>query len=185
MKMPVTKRELLHNLASIYDPLGLVAPVTLRGKIIYRETCEAKTAWDAPLPKSQAIEYSQWVKGLPKRVAIPRALTTQREAVEEIELHSFGDASKKGVCAALYAVVKQNEDTNVGLVAARARLAKQDLSIPRLELVSAHMAANLLVNVREALGGMPVAGSYGWLDSTVALQWLKGGGEYKQFVYNA
>ena len=184
MKMPVTKRELLHNLASIYDPLGLVAPVTLRGKIIYRETCEAKTAWDAPLPKSQAIEYSQWVKGLPKRVAIPRALTTQREAVEEIELHSFGDASKKGVCAALYAVVKQNEDTNIGLVAARARLAKQDLSIPRLELVSAHMATNLLVNVREALGGMPVAGSYGWLDSTVALQWLKGGGEYKQFVMN-
>ena len=36
MKMPVTKRQLLHNLASIYDPLGLVAPVTLTGKIIYR-----------------------------------------------------------------------------------------------------------------------------------------------------
>ena len=34
------------------------------------------------------------------------------------------------------------------------------------------MAANLLVNVRQALGGMPVAGSYGWLDSTVALQWF-------------
>ena len=33
MRMPVTKRELLHNLASIYDPLGLV--VTLKEKIIY------------------------------------------------------------------------------------------------------------------------------------------------------
>ena len=51
-----------------------------------------------------------------------------------------------------------------------------------IELVSAHMVANLLVNVRQALDGMPVAGLYGWLDSTVALQWLRGG--YKQFVMN-
>ena len=111
-------------------------------------------------------------------------MTTQREAVEEIELHTFGDASGKGVCAALYAIVKQSDDTNVGLVAARARLAKQDLSIPRLELVSAHMAANLMMNVQQALDGMPVTGIYGWLDSTVVLQWSKGEGEYKQFVAN-
>jgi hypothetical protein len=31
---------------------------------------------------------------------------------------------------------------------------------------------------------VPIPGSYGWLDSTVALQWLKGGREYKQFVAN-
>ena len=184
MKTTVTKRELLRNLASIYDPLGLVSPVTLKGKTIYRETCKAKTAWDAPLPEPQAAEYSRWVRELPNCVAVPRALTTQREAIKEIELHTFGDASGKGVCAALYAIVKQNGSTNVGLVAARARLAKQDLTIPRLELVSAHMATNLLMNVRQALSGMPVMGSYGWLDSMVALQWLKGGGEYKQFVAN-
>ena len=47
------------------------------------------------------------------------------------------------------------------------------------------MAANLLVNVGQALEGMPVAASYGWLDtSTVALQWPKGGVEYTQFVMN-
>jgi hypothetical protein len=80
--------------------------------------------------------------------------------------------------------VKQSDYTNVGLVAARARFAKQDLSIPRLELVSAHMAANLMMNIQQALDGMPVTGTYGWLDSTVALQWIKGGGEYKQFVAN-
>ena len=184
MKPNVTKRELLSNLASIYDPLGLVPPVTLKGKTIYRETCKAKTAWDASLPEPQAAEYGRWVKELPRRVTVPRAVTTQREAVEEIELHTFGDASGKGVCAALYAIVKQGDDTNVGLVAARARLAKQDLSIPRLELVSARMAANLMMNVQQALDGMPVTRTYGWLDSTVALQWLKGGGEYKQFVAN-
>ena len=34
MKPNVTKRELLSNLASIYDPLGYVTPVTLKGKTI-------------------------------------------------------------------------------------------------------------------------------------------------------
>jgi hypothetical protein len=46
------------------------------------------------------------------------------------------------------------------------------------------MAANLMMNVQQALDGMPVTGTYGWLDSTVVLQWSKGEGEYKQFVAN-
>ena len=43
-------------------------------------------------------------------------------------------------------------------MAAKARLAKQGLTIPHLELISAHMMANLLVNVKVALEGMPVTG---------------------------
>ena len=97
---------------------------------------------------------------------------------------AFGDASKSGVCAAVYAVVRQPSGVSQGLVPARARLAKQGLTIPRLELVSAYMAANLNTNVGNALVGFPVKHSYGWLDSSVALHWIKGGGEYKQFVAN-
>ena len=84
----------------------------------------------------------------------------------------------------MYAVVKQESGLTQRLVATKARLAKQGLTIPWLELVSAHMTTNLLVNVREALKGFPVTELYGWLDSTVALHWIKGGGQYKQFVEN-
>ena len=45
---------------------------------------------------------------------------------------------------AVYAVVQQESGVRQGLVAAKVRLAKQGLTIPRLELVSGHMAANLL-----------------------------------------
>ena len=38
-----TKRGVLGRLARIYDPLGLVAPVTLEGKQIYRKVCESKS----------------------------------------------------------------------------------------------------------------------------------------------
>lgn len=46
----LTKREVLANLAKVYDPLGLVSPVMLEGKLIYIEICNQKLAWDAPLP---------------------------------------------------------------------------------------------------------------------------------------
>jgi hypothetical protein len=46
------------------------------------------------------------------------------------------------------------------------------------------MSTNLVHNVKVALAGFPVTGVYGWLDSTVALHWINGNGEYKQFVRN-
>ena len=112
--------------------------------------------------------------------------TTRREILrfDEIELHSFGDASGSGVSAADYAVVKQHSGASVGLIIAKSRLAKKNLTIPRLELVSAHVAANLADNVRIALDGYPVKAVYGWLDSLVALYWIRGTRTYRQFVPN-
>ena len=38
----VTKREILRKIAKIYDRSGLGSPVTLAGKMLYRETCDAR-----------------------------------------------------------------------------------------------------------------------------------------------
>lgn len=84
----------------------------------------------------------------------------------------------------MYAVVKQPTSVNKGLVTAKARLAKQGLTIPRRELVSGHMAVNLLSNVQDALQGFPVSSLHCWLDSSVALHWIRGNGDFKQFVAN-
>ena len=46
------------------------------------------------------------------------------------------------------------------------------------------MASNLLENVKQALTGFPVNRIVAWLDSSVALHWIRGKGEYKQFVSN-
>ena len=107
-----------------------------------------------------------------------------QEEVKEVELHGFGDASSRGVRAAVYAVVRQHTGSTQRLVAAKGRLAKQGLTIPRLELIAAHMATNLLLNVRNALDNLPTPRVYAWQDSTVALHWIKGNGQYKQFVAN-
>ncbi|XP_068723318.1 uncharacterized protein [Montipora capricornis] len=101
-----------------------------------------------------------------------------------LKLHAFGDASTYGVEAAVYSIVRQRGGITQTLVTAKARLAKKDLTIPRLELISAHMAANLVINVRNALKDLPKPAVYGWLDSTVALHWILGNGQYRQFVAN-
>ena len=125
-----TKRNLLTKLAKVYDPLGFASPTTLSGKLFYRKACQLKIAWDAELPKELVKQLSLWEEGLPPSITVPRPLTAKREAVTNIDLHCFGDASGRGVSAALYAVVTQPFVVNVGLVTAKARLAKQGLSIP-------------------------------------------------------
>ena len=72
------------------------------------------------------------------------------------------------VCATAHAVVRQPSGLSQGLVTAKARLAKQGLTIPLLELVSAHMSTNLITNVEKALEGFPVnVAMNGWI-----AQWL-------------
>ena len=69
-----------------------------------------------------------------------------QEPLQDIELHAFGDASKQGVGATVYAVIRQQSGTTQCLVAAKERR-----SIPRLKQVVAHMRTNLITNVKNAL----------------------------------
>ena len=51
-----------------------------------------------------------------------------------------------------------------GLLTSKVRVAKKNLTIPRLELVSGHMVANMLDNTRNVLKRYPVTSCHGWLD---------------------
>jgi hypothetical protein len=89
-------------LAKIYDPLGLVSPTTLIGKLLYRDVCDLKPAWDAPVPRQPNIRWKKWFDGLPNDVQFPRSIVRHQETIESVDLHSFGDASGNGVAAAVY-----------------------------------------------------------------------------------
>ena len=105
-------------------------------------------------------------------------------SITSVNLHVFGDASIVANCATVYAVVNQTSAISQGLVASKPRISKRDLTIPRLELVSTHMACNLISNVRSALKNQNVESVTEWSDSLVVLHWLNGQGSYNQFVRN-
>ena len=117
-------------------------------------------------------------------VVVPRSHLECREEILSTVFPAFGDASSKGNSAAVYVVTHQSSGITQGLVISKFWLAKKGLTTPRLELVAGHMATNLVDNVKEALQGFPIRSVYGWLDSSGALHWIKGGGNYKQFVGN-
>ena len=144
-KSKPTKREVLGKLARVYDPLGLVSPMTLQGKMIFREACESKVPWDATLPDKLAKLWDKWESNLPTSVSTRRSLAIYREPVDAVVLHAFGDASGRGVAMAVYTVVSQASGVTQGLIAAKSRLAKKGLTIPRLE--AGHMASNMVNNV--------------------------------------
>lgn len=152
----VTKREMLRSLASVYDPLGLASPISLVGKFLYQEVCDQHLPWDESVPESIRRQWDKFQKNLPDHLQFPRSLAGHQETIEGIALHTFGDTGGKGSAAAVYGVVNRASGDNRGLLAAKLHLAKKGLTIPRLELVLAHMAANLAKNIKNTLEGQPV-----------------------------
>ena len=137
-----------------------------------------------PLTSHLKKRWEKWLKQLPLEILIPRYIPQYKDEITSIELHAFSDASISGCCATVYAVVKQEEEVTQGLLVAKPRLAKRDLTIPRLELIGCHMTTNLLQSTSNALAHYPVIAIYAWTDSTVCLHWLQEGVKYKQFVSN-
>ena len=47
----LTEQNILSELASVFDPTGLILPAHLIGKILYRETCESKSSGMNQFPR--------------------------------------------------------------------------------------------------------------------------------------
>lgn len=173
---PSTRRGILSVIASLYDPVGFVAPFILTGKCILQELCRRGIGWDDPLPEDLSPRWEEWKSGLQrlKELSIPRCYQPQDfgKTVTR-ELHHFSDASNLGYGSCSY-LRSKNEDGNVhcSLVMAKARVAPTKLtSIPRLELSAAVVAARSSVMLRNELE-MPIDGEFFWSDSQVVLAYI-------------
>ena len=181
---PVTKRSILSQLGKVYDPLGIISPTMAEGKHIYREACEEKKGWNVEVSPELKKQWHKWNKQL-KNVKVPRSLTGNSKETKVIELHVFADASNLACSAVTIAVVEHSSGTIKGLLTSKSRISKRNTSIPRLELVGAHMAANMAKNLRNALHRHPIKTIVIWLDSMVVLYWLTNPGKpWKTFVSN-
>ena len=50
-------------------------------------------------------QWNIWGDKLPSRITAPRSVVKDQEPIHSVELHAFGDASGRGVAAAVYTVV--------------------------------------------------------------------------------
>ena len=57
---PLSKRKLLSNLSRVFDPLGLLSPLTIPARMLMQETWKLQLDWDCILP--EIIQCSE-IKG--------------------------------------------------------------------------------------------------------------------------
>lgn len=173
---PSTRRGILSVIASLYDPVGFVAPFILTGKCILQELCRRGIGWDDPLPEDLSPRWEEWKSGLEvlKEVSIPRCYQPPDfgKSVTR-ELHHFSDASNVGHGSCSYLRSKnKNGKVHCSLVMAKARVAPTKLtSIPRLELSAAVIAARSSVMLKNEME-MPIDREFFWTDSQVVLAYI-------------
>ena len=181
MSCPSTRSELLSTVARPFDPLGLLTPWLVRGKILFQRSWTKELTWNEPLPAGLQEEVDIWWReSTSKAVWFPRsALTSDTDS--EPEFNVFCDASQSAYCAAVY--VTQGGESR--LLIAKARLAplKPALTIPRLELMAALIGCRLMKFVTESLNLTEPRVTY-WTDAMDVLYWLTGKRQLRVFVQN-
>lgn len=152
----MTRRGVLATVASIYDPLGFVAPFILRGKQILQQLCQERAGWDEPLPENLRYQWEQWLQDLPNlsKARMARCyLPPTFENVRNYELHHFSDASVTGYgeCSYLRAIDVSGA-VHCSFVMGKARVTPTKVTtIPRLELSAAVVAARTSAMLRNEL----------------------------------
>lgn len=171
-----TKRSVLSIIAKIFDPLGWLAPIIVRAKLLMQDIWRIPngTTWDDEIPAHIMTKWNALFAELtaPIPITIPRWLHFEN-ANEQIEIHIFCDASNAAYVAGVYArVIKSDGTTTCNLIAAKTKVAPTKLmTIPRLELCGALLGANLGARCLKALNLTPTK-IIAWCDSKVVLAWL-------------
>ncbi|XP_028407540.1 uncharacterized protein LOC114530158 [Dendronephthya gigantea] len=111
---PVTKRQILKELSSVYDPLGIISPVMVEGKRIYREACDEKVGWNGEVSSIIAKDWLKWRRQL-RNVRIPRSIARSVRKVKAIHLHLFADASFTACSAVTIAVIEHSSGIVKGM----------------------------------------------------------------------
>ena len=183
----ITKRSFLQRIASLFDPLGFLAPFTIRAKMLIQEMWAAGLDWDSPTSPELSAAAHKWFAELSELtdIRVPRCLREPLE-VTALTLHTFVDASQNAYGAIVYSHQEYTDKSvTCRLIAAKSRVAPlNSVSIPRLELVAAVVGLRLTVTVSQVLDITSSDWCF-WSDSLDVLYWIRGQSrQFKPFVAN-
>ena len=173
---PLTRRGVLSTVCSVYDPLGLAAPVILVGKQILQELCRGNVDWDESIPDNLRPGWERWRNELHvlEELKIPRCFKPKDFGeVKSVELHHFSDTSQRGYGQCSYVrLVNQLDQSHVSFVMGKARVAPlKAITIPRLELTAAVVSTKVSQCLKQELDYQDVVELF-WTDSQVVIGYI-------------
>ena len=96
----ITKRLVLSTVSSVFDPFGLVAPFTIRARLLLKQLWKCTgQQWDKEIPEDSQSTFLEWRSELENtsKLAVPRAFFSKPNGL--YELHVFGDGSAEAFSA--------------------------------------------------------------------------------------
>ena len=189
-KKEQTKRGILSSVFSVYDPLGLVAPIILVAKRIFQMTCNLNLGWDDPLPIGILEPWTIWLDAIGQLTSfqVPRCLKLQAGG-KQFQLHFFCDGSEKAYACAAYVRSEMEDDSiSCSLLLAKTRLVPLKgtafTTVPRIELNAARLAVTVYETLKSELT-LKIEEVFFWTDSTTVLKYLNNTtNRYQRFVSN-
>ena len=168
-----TRRNLLGKVAGIYDPIGLVTPITSRLKLDLHDLCLENLDWDDNVPDSY---LEKWLVNLQdiqdlKEIRFRRTVIPLDAASLDLSLIVSSDASKSIAVASVHTrVLLTSGSYYCQLFTAKSKIVRYD-TIPRAELRAAVMSSSLAHTVKFNLQSQYSDAIY-VTDSTIVLHWL-------------
>ena len=95
-KQTVTQRVVLSLVSAVYDPIGLVAPYTVKARLLLKDIWRLSgQKWDDVLPDDIVTKFTDWSSelGSLSEIVIPRSYFPRN--VERLELHVFSEPCGK------------------------------------------------------------------------------------------
>ena len=173
----VTERNVLKLSSMSFDPLGLISPIVLQIKILFKEACALKYSWDDVLNDKFIEKLKNLFKELDNLtpIKVGRYIFTNHYGVIDFELHRLCDASVEAYSASVYVRLCKNDIITTNLVTAKSKIVpSKKLTIPRLELMSFLLLSCLVLSIKKALSvEVNITKVVCWSDSKVALWWIK------------
>ncbi|XP_060573880.1 uncharacterized protein LOC132731684 [Ruditapes philippinarum] len=173
---PFTRRGVLSIVNSIFDPIGFLAPVSVKGKIILRKLKSETSDWDEQLPMTRIGEWNAWKDSLVhlNKIYIPRCYSkTSLKEASQVNLLTFCDASELAIAAVAYMVVHfQNWTRTSCFILGKAKVAPSSgHTMPRLELCAAVLAVQVARTVQVNID-IPIDCFRYYTDSKIVLGYI-------------
>lgn len=172
----------------MYDPEGMLLPITNSFKKFFQQLVTDKASWDTPLTEERMVTWRTLTEEMKllNNLKIPRAM--DKGEPSKYTLQCFCDASKDAYSAVVYLRAEQADGTSkLSFVSARHRLApiNKPMSIPRLELEAIKLGTVLLQFVKTELE-VQIDDEHGFLfsDSMVAHSWVNSDKKLPTYVQN-
>ena len=186
-----TKRTVLSQAMTVFDPIGFLCGWLLRPKILMQRLWQRGLDWDDEIPSDLVHLWDSWVEECTSLadLTIPRYVFSHGAGVDpstEVDLHTFCDASEDGFAAvSYYRWTDTSGNVQVSLAYARARLAPvKRLTIPRLELQAAVLGTRIAEFIKRETRRQIAKCSF-WTDSKNVLAWIKSTDQrFQTFVAN-